>query len=116
MLPVAGVAVKLLKCEESYQPAYLIPTSDESGLLFCFLPLPEYTSLPVHVNGCFALSLNRQHLMTVNNKDKEDPRAQWNHALFVDAVIEAYINAVVDLRLIVGHNVNDIFSLWPIAE
>ena len=116
LLPVAGVAVKLLKCEESYQPAYLIPTSDESGLLFCFLPLPEYTSLPVHVNGCFALSLNRQHLMTVNNKDKEDPRAQWNHALFVDAVIEAYINAVVDLRLIVGHNVNDIFSLWPIAE
>ena len=116
LLPVAGVAVKLIKCGEGYQPTCLIPKSDESGLLFCFLPLPIYTCLPLHVNGCFALSSSRRHLMAVNDKDKEDPRAQWNHALFVDAVIEAYINAVVDLRLIVKNNVNDIFSLWPIPE
>ena len=116
LLPVAGVAIKLIKCGKDYRPVCLVPTSEDPGLLFCFLPLPEQSYLPVHVNGCFALSLNRQHLMTANNKDKEDPRAQWNHALFVDAVIEAYINAVVDLRLIVGTHVNDIFSLWPIAE
>ena len=115
-LPVAGVAIKLIKCEKGYQPLCLIPTSDDAGLIFCFLPLPEYTSLPLHVNGCFALSSNRRHLLAINDKDKEDPRAQWNHALFVDAVIEAYINAFIDLRLIVGTHVNNIFSLWPIAE
>ena len=117
LLPVAGVAIKLTKCEKDYQPVRLKSPSEDPGLLFCFLPLPESPpALSVHVNGCFALSSSRRHLMTVNEKDKKDFRAQWNHALFVDAVIEAYINAVVDLRLIVGNNVNDIFSLWPIAE
>ena len=118
LLPVAGVAIKLVKYEDGYQPVCLIPTSEDPGVLFCFLPLPELPSpaLPVHLNGCFALSSSRRHLMAVYEKDKKDFRAQWNYALFVDAVIEAYINAVINLRLIVGAYVNDIFSLWPIAE
>lgn len=34
----------------------------DSGKLFCLLPLPESSGVPVHINGCFELDANRQSL------------------------------------------------------
>ena len=116
LLPFAGVAIKLIKYGKDYRPVCLVPTSEDPGLLFCFLPLPEQSYLPVHVNGCFALSSSRRHLMTAYDKGKKDIRAEWNYALFVDALVEAYISAVKNLRFVVGPHVDDIFTLWPLAE
>ena len=43
------------------------PTSAASGQLqgrvFCFLPLPLHSGLPVHVNGLFEVTNNRQACM-----------------------------------------------------
>ena len=116
LLPVAGVAIKLIKQGKDYRPVSLVPSSEDPGILFCFLPLPEQSYLPIHVNGCFALSSSRRHLMTVNDKDKKDIRALWNRTLFVDALVQSYISAIKNLRYLVGTPVNDIFTLWPIAE
>jgi sacsin len=33
---------------------------DSAGRAFCFLPLPAFTCLPVHINGYFELSSNRR--------------------------------------------------------
>ena len=35
-----------------------------SGQVFCFLPLPLYSRLPVHINGHFILNSTRQNLWT----------------------------------------------------
>ena len=62
------------------QPKYGIaaPLNEDTpivGRVFCFLPLPVFTNLPVHVNGQFALNNNRRSLW---NGDKEDNKIKWN--------------------------------------
>ncbi len=49
LIPWAGCATLMPS-----EPAQVI------GKIFCFLPLPTQTELPVHVNGCFELNTNRR--------------------------------------------------------
>ena len=65
--------------------------SDHSSLrskLFCFLPLPGYTPLPVHVNGHFALDDARRDLF------KDGYRQVWNELLLSKVVVPAYIQCL----------------------
>ena len=48
LVPWAGVAAKL--------------SDPVEGQVYCFLPLPVHTNLPVHVNGYFELSSNRRYV------------------------------------------------------
>ena len=67
-------------------------TVGDSGAAYCFLPLPIYTGLPVHVNGYFELSSNRRDVWW----DAEDmtgdgrARAAWNGALVADIAGPCY--------------------------
>ena len=94
LVPVGGVAVPLQKTASGWKPVV-----DESfeGHVFCFLPLPILSDLPVHINGYFCVTSSRRHLYEPDWKDKTDPRAVWNNALLKDPVQKAYTNMLVDL-------------------
>ena len=53
-------------------------SADNGGIVFCFLPLPIKSILPVHVNGFFAVTSSRMHLFEETVSDKTDRRAVWN--------------------------------------
>ena len=52
------------------------------GCVFCFLPLPVSSNLPVHINGNFILNSNRRHLWVSTDTEREDDRSAWNSRLF----------------------------------
>ena len=69
-----------------------------TGQLFCFLPLPVNSGVPVHVNGSFVLDSSRRGLWTSTNPDGGyDDRSRWNAYLF-KAVASSYANFLVQAR------------------
>ena len=72
IFPWVGVAMELTE-----------HPSQENGRVFCFLPLPTDASahLPVHLNGTFGISSNRQTLKWSGTEAQNDPAAQWNELL-----------------------------------
>ena len=60
------------------------------GTVFCFLPLPIPSHLPVHVNGNFILDPSRRDLWHSTNEDDPDDRTQWNRRLF-EAIASSYV-------------------------
>ncbi|XP_053401276.1 sacsin-like [Mercenaria mercenaria] len=85
-----------------------------TGHLFCFLPLPITTKLPVHVNGCFSVTSDRRGLswFTEDDKKKGD-NYMWNQALMEDSLIESYVR----LLMFLSARCTDSYSyhsLWPL--
>ena len=64
-----------------------------NGKVFCFLPLPVYTELPVHINGHFALNSDRRYLWT-STTDDPDSRTKWNASL-IKAIASSYVHFLV---------------------
>ena len=64
------------------------------GKLFCFLPLPLNSNLPVHVNGNFILDASRRDLWHPTIKDKPDDRTRWNQEL-MEAIASSYADFLV---------------------
>lgn len=60
-----------------------------SGQAFCFLPLPIYTALPVHVHGYFAVNDNRRGIKWPGH-DENSAEARWNRALIRKLIAPAY--------------------------
>ena len=117
LLPTAAVAVRLDADDDgSYTPVALVDpvTTTPSGSLFSFMPLPIRLGLPVHVNGCFAITSNRKHLCQPNEDDRFDSRPAWNHCLFRDAVCKAYIRALADITQLCSNSAAvEFHALWP---
>ncbi|XP_065674257.1 sacsin-like [Hydra vulgaris] len=67
------------------------------GDLFCFLPLPIKSGLPVHVNGFFTLSSDRKHLLITTHDEKSYGTKDWNNILAED-LSTAYINLLLQLK------------------
>jgi len=76
-------------------------TAPPCGQVFCFLPLAMHeqtaTGLPVHVNGHFAVSQNRQHLKwpSVNQSLASDPCLAWNHSLITELIPQSYTDLLM---------------------
>ena len=81
VLPKHGIAVPLK------------PLSFHSKV-FCFLPLPIESNLPVHINGQFILGTNRRSLW---NSDNEDSKMKWNNAL-IKAIASSYVHFLNEAR------------------
>ena len=64
------------------------------GRVFCFLPLPLDSNLPVHVNGNFILDASRRDLWHSTFKDKPDDRTRWNEEL-MEAIASSYADFLV---------------------
>lgn len=74
-----------------------------TGHIFCFMPLPvpniSMTNLPVHVNGTFALSQNRQNLKWADKftvSFKEDS-VQWNELLIFEVLPNVYTDVILTI-------------------
>ena len=111
------------------QPKYGIaaPLDEDThlhGRVFCFLPLPVFTNLPVHINGQFALNNNRRSLW---NGDKEDTKIKWNkfileaiaycYALLLDNARSYYISESKSYSARdVSSTINSYYNLFPLFE
>ena len=82
VLPKHGIAVPL----KPYQFFH--------SKVFCFLPLPIESNLPVHINGQFVLGTNRRSLWSSDNKDS---KMKWNNAL-IEAIASSYVHFLNEAR------------------
>ena len=105
LVPLAGVAVELEKCNGFYS------CKQTKGQMFCFLPLPVPSGLPVHINGFFAVSQDRRRIEqgTVDDKSCED--GNWNNLLLEEIVKEAYIKVLLCTSQFCTEVVY--YELWP---
>ena len=70
---------------------------DFTGSVFCFLPLPIRSGLPVHVNGNFILDSSRRALWNPTSSSLRDERDEWNKKL-LKAVSSSYAKFLVCCR------------------
>ena len=68
-----------------------------NGQVFCFLPLPIHSYLPVHINGHFILNSTRRQLWQATNPDEEDGRTVWNNNL-LSAIASSYADFLDNSR------------------
>ncbi|XP_078314515.1 LOW QUALITY PROTEIN: sacsin-like [Crassostrea virginica] len=114
-LPLASAAVYLKEKDGAIVCSSLKETPDgfyKESHVFCYLPLPVNSPLPLHINGSFAVSSNRRQLSSKTSDDKIDIENDWNKALLSDALVNAYINLIenLDRNCILCDNYHE---LWP---
>ena len=121
LLPSAGVACRL----ESRESNRFLPLPIEkkldgrivNGTIFCYLPLPIYSGLPVHINGAFAVASNRRSLQEKVEDDKTRFGLNWNDVLMQDSVVSAFLDLLEDLKSIAPKDGTYTFHLmWPRAS
>ena len=109
----AGVAVQL----KNHNTPVSIPVcqSSNTGTLFCYLPLPIHSGLPVHVNGAFAVTSNRRNLKEKSEDDKSRFDVEWNDVLLRDCACAAYLDIVEDVKPATEApgSTYQFHSLWP---
>ena len=59
------------------------------GQVFCFLPLPLYSGLPVHINGHFILNSTRRNLWNATDSEG-DEKSRWNQNILT-AIASSYV-------------------------
>ena len=64
------------------------------GRVFCFLPLPIESKLPVHINGHFILHSSRRMLWKTTDNDDLDSKQQWNISL-LKAIATSYAHLLM---------------------
>lgn len=97
LLPRAGIAARF----QSRDPGYI--PSPVRYRPFCFLPLPTTSSLPVHVNGHFALDSARRDLW--HDPNPSDERTAWNEFVKRQVVAPTYASLILEARdHIKGHD------------
>ena len=117
LLPAAAVAVQLIPQErETFvpEPAGSIAAEGKphhNGTVFCYLPLPIHSGLPVHINGAFAVDSSRRRLKEKTEDDKTCVGVEWNNVLLKDCVCAAYLDLLEDMKA--AANLYSFHSLWP---
>ena len=84
----------LPKIKPRHGLAFPINKVDFNGRIFCFLPLPSLSNLPVHVNGDFILDSARSGLWTSRDSPDTDERYKWNCHL-LEAIASSYVELLV---------------------
>ncbi len=112
-IPMGSVALPLERKEDCLVPQCLTDV-DSKGVVFCYLPLPILTGLPVHINASFAVQPNRRYLCEKTGDDKQSVKAEWNEALLEDAVCAAYVQGLQHCSLLNSEtDTIEYFRLWP---
>uniref|UniRef100_A0A8C4S8P2 Sacsin molecular chaperone n=1 Tax=Erpetoichthys calabaricus TaxID=27687 RepID=A0A8C4S8P2_ERPCA len=108
LVPCGGVAVLLSETEDH---KWTVKTnSSPIGEVFCYLPLRIKTGLPVHINGCFAVTSNRKEIW------KTDTKGRWNSVFMRHVIVQAYLEALSTLRVMsVNGELVDYkyYAAWP---
>ena len=118
LVPSAGVAVRLISRDpDVYVPSPVVKNIDgvhANGSVFCYLPLPIHSGLPVHINGAFAVATDRRNLERKVEDDKSCHGVHWNKVLMEDSVCTAYLTLLDDLKSLVTRGDSYQFHLlWP---
>ena len=89
LFPRGGIAalVSPQRSGSEYKPQHVA---------YCFLPLPVYTGLPVHVNGHFALDSSRRNLW--NDTDQSSPLTKWNNFMKMSVLAPGYATLIYEAR------------------
>ena len=100
---------------DSYLPTIYLSNQliEFTGSVFCFLPIPDSSMLPFHVQGYFALSTNRRSIKWPRYDDVSD-EAKWNKQLVQSLSTICYASLVhlsVSKFQCEGHS-SFIYSLW----
>ena len=90
MLPRGGVACLLEKSSTLNEPA------SKAKRAYCFLPLPLETSLPLHINGHFALA--HESRRDLWRDEAGGYRTDWNNALLGDVISSCYLTLLDEVR------------------
>ena len=105
LVPLAGVAMQI-EIEGSEYKAV-----EDTGHLFCFLPLPIETGLPIHVNGFFSVTSDRRQIEQLVSDDKVTDEATWNQILLEEVACAAYLYA---LEILSKHGTRTpYYYIWP---
>ena len=78
--------------------------------IFCYLPTPIDSHLPVHINGHFLLDDSRKHLETQHGL------TDWNEELATNTIAEAYADLIMEAKALVSTNPDAcpwFYSLFP---
>ena len=119
LIPAAAVAVQLVPQEsERFVPKPVVGHTaggklQHNGTVFCYLPLPIHTGLPVHINGAFAVASSRRHLQQKTEDDKACAGVEWNNVLLNDSVCSAYLDLLEDMKQVASMYL--FHTLWPRA-
>ncbi|KAM4649660.1 sacsin-like isoform 2-T2 [Amazona ochrocephala] len=108
--PVAGVALPLAPTAVG---KWVPRLGAEEGQVFCHLPMPVTSGLPIHVHGAFSILSNRKGLWDTKERGK------WNRALLRNAVPVAWLRALDLLRSM--HEAGELenyeyHNFWPDAN
>ena len=92
LLPQGGVAVQVpaRRKKTSEKPGHSA-SERFNGRAYCFLPLPERTGMPMHVNGHFVLDHEARRSLW---KEDKGFKSDWNLLLLSDVVAASYIEAL----------------------
>ena len=120
LLPSASVAVQWERNESgNFIPVPIVKDVEGSyhnGTIFCYLPLPIHSGLPIHINGPFAVTSNRRHLQKKLADDKTCYGVKWNSVLLQDSVVSAFLKLLEDVKQIIPGDGSYVYhSLWPRA-
>ena len=88
LLPRGGVACLL----ESK-----VRQNRNEGSVFCFLPLPIKTTLPVHINGHFALGYENRCTLW-DKADRDSYKTEWNEFLCREVIPPCYVRLLAAVR------------------
>ena len=93
--------------------------------VFCFLPLPTISNLPVHINGSFVLNSSRRQLWQPTATKYLDDKARWNKGL-IEAIASSYAHlltncqdvfipkkATLDHELLL-HSIEQYYNTFPV--
>ncbi|XP_039392976.1 sacsin isoform X5 [Mauremys reevesii] len=108
LVPCGGVGVLLSETQD--QKWIVKPNCNSIGEVFCYLPLRIKTGLPVHINGCFAVTSNRKEIW------KTDTKGRWNTLFMRHVIVKAYLEALCVLRdMTVNGELADYsyYAVWP---
>ena len=84
----------------------------EKNKIFCFLPLPKGSCLPVCVNGAFSLKNDRKQL-AVKSSEVKHQSDDWNLMLAKD-IGRAYCDLLLHVKNTISYwNIDNWFGLFP---
>src|SRR6266511_2585258 len=80
--------------------APLKSSNDFKGRMYSFLPLPDTTNLPVHLNGTWAQGSDRGRLLIEEDDmpDIDHQKLNWNRHILLDFLPRLHCKLLIELQ------------------
>ena len=110
LVPCGGLAINYRRSDKRFE----IVT--DKNRVFCFLPLPKESNLPVSVNGSFLITNDRKQLAVNSDEIKRNPD-DWNLMLAAD-IGRAYFELLLYIKDTFLHygRLEDWYGLFPASD